>query len=676
MPALTANAYLGGFGIKAALDAGAQVVVTGRVTDAALVVGPAAHRFGWEPGDLDALAGAVVAGHVIECGTQATGGNYAFFERVPGLEHPGFPIAEVEADGSSTITKHARHRWSRSPSAPSPPSCSTRSAGPAYANPDVTARFDTIELSDAGTDRVRISGVRGDPPPDTLKVAVNYLGGFSNTMTLVLTGLAVEEKAALAERTLWARVPRQTYEHVDVQLVRGDRPDPGTAAEAQAHLRITVKDRDPVKVGRAFSNLLVEIGLGTYPGYFPTTVPGDATPYGVYWPTTVAADHVTQHVVVDGEPLSPIPQASHVIWQSRPTASEVIAVPGRPALPDHEGEGVAGELEPTVLGALVGARSGDKGGNANVGVWVPEFFEPARRDSVYDWLLELAHGRPRPRPPPGDRRARGRRPPAARPARGQRGAARVPRPRGRGQRPARPAGQGARRTAARAPGRCPPQPARRRSGRIAVTTMTPSTARGRRTRDGLVSAARAVFERRGFSDTRMSDIADAASVSHGTVYTYFPSKEAVLSEVCNAIVGEVFAAVRVPDDQRADPITWIEEGNRRYLRAYSNNARMLEVVEQAAAADPQFRELVDGLRAVFVDKSRATLIRFQAEGLADPTLDPEIAGPALVGMVESFARRWHAHGETYDAEAVVATLTRLWTQAVGLQHQPTTGAGP
>ena len=130
----------------------------------------------------------------------------------------------------------------------------------------------------------------------------------------------------------------------------------------------------------------------------------------------------------------------------------------------------------------------------------------------------------------------------------------------------------------------------------AVTTMTPSTARGRRTRDGLVSAARAVFERRGFSDTRMSDIADAASVSHGTVYTYFPSKEAVLSEVCNAIVGEVFAAVRVPDDQRADPITWIEEGNRRYLRAYSNNARMLEVVEQAAAADPQFRELVDGLR--------------------------------------------------------------------------------
>ncbi|HYN76069.1 MAG TPA: TetR/AcrR family transcriptional regulator [Candidatus Limnocylindria bacterium] len=199
--------------------------------------------------------------------------------------------------------------------------------------------------------------------------------------------------------------------------------------------------------------------------------------------------------------------------------------------------------------------------------------------------------------------------------------------------------------------------------------MTPTTARGRRTRDALVSASREVFERRGFSDTRMSDLAEAAGVSHGTVYTYFASKEAVLSEVCNAIVGEVFAAVRVPDERRADPVTWIEEGNRRYLLAYSRNARMLEVVEQAATTDPHFRELVDGLRAVFVDKSRATLTRFQAEGLADATLDPDLAAPALVGMVESFARRWHARGETYDTEQVVGTLTRLWTQAVGLQQR-------
>lgn len=199
-----------------------------------------------------------------------------------------------------------------------------------------------------------------------------------------------------------------------------------------------------------------------------------------------------------------------------------------------------------------------------------------------------------------------------------------------------------------------------------MTTAAPVTARGRRTRDALVLAAREVFEARGFSDTRMSDLADAAGVSHGTVYTYFDSKEAVLAEVCNAVVGELFAAVRVPDDLRADPVTRIEEGNRRYLRAYARHARMLEVVEQVATTDPRFRELIDGLRAVFVEKAAATLRHLQADGRADPTLDPGIAAPALVGMAESFARRWHATGADYDGEQVVATLTRLWARAIGL----------
>jgi len=161
---VSANAYIGGFGISEALSAGADVVICGRITDAALVVGPAAWHFGWKEGDLDALAGAVVAGHVIECGPQAVGGNYAFFEEVPGLEHPGFPIAEVRADGSSTITKH--------PGAGGLVSIGTVTAqllyeiaGPAYANPDVTARFDTIRLTDDGPDRVTISDVRGEPKP-------------------------------------------------------------------------------------------------------------------------------------------------------------------------------------------------------------------------------------------------------------------------------------------------------------------------------------------------------------------------------------------------------------------------------------------------------------------------------------------------------------------------------
>ncbi len=199
-----------------------------------------------------------------------------------------------------------------------------------------------------------------------------------------------------------------------------------------------------------------------------------------------------------------------------------------------------------------------------------------------------------------------------------------------------------------------------------MSTLAPSTARGRRTRDAVVRAAREVFEQRGYSDTRMSDVTDAAGVSHGTVYTYFASKEELLAEVCDDLAREVFAAVRVPDDLRADPVTRIHEGNRRYLQAYARNARMLEVVEQAATSNERFRRLVDGLRAGFVQKAQASLRHFQDDGLADPALDPEIAGPALVGMVESFARRWHAQPQPPDADLVVDTLTTLWARAIGL----------
>ena len=214
---LTANAYLGAWGIAECLNAGADVVVTGRVTDASVIVGPAAAHYGWARDDYDALAGAVAAGHVIECGAQATGGNYAFFTE-HSLGVPGFPIAEIEADGSSVITKH--------PGTGGVVNAGTVTAqllyeitGARYAGPDVTTRFDTLSLSEEGPDRVRISGVRGEAPPPTLKVALNTLGGFRNETTFVLTGLDIEAKAALVreqlEGALKARPP------ADVKLDAG-----------------------------------------------------------------------------------------------------------------------------------------------------------------------------------------------------------------------------------------------------------------------------------------------------------------------------------------------------------------------------------------------------------------------------------------------------------------------
>ena len=366
---ITANAYLGGWGIADALARGADIVITGRVTDAALVVGPAAWHHGWRRDDWDALAGAVVAGHVIECGAQATGGNFAFFTEVPGLEHPGFPIAEVAADGSSVITKH--------PSQGGLVSVDTVTAQllyeigcPAYLNPDVTARFDTIRLSAEGQDRVRISGVLGDSPPATAKVALNYSGGWRSTLTLYLTGLDIEEKAATVERALWASVPggRDAFDAVEVSLLRTDKPDPATNADAMAQLRITVKAADERAVGRAFSARVTELALASYPGMFGDGLTGGARAFGVYWPTTVPAGLVKQEVVVGSDR----------------TVVEPTLPPDPPALAKVPvvAAGAAAAGGPVVrapLGRVAGARSGDKGGNANLGVW-------ARTDAAYTWL--------------------------------------------------------------------------------------------------------------------------------------------------------------------------------------------------------------------------------------------------------------------------------------------------
>ena len=364
---VTANAYLGGWGIAAALEAGADVVVTGRVADASLVVGPAAWHFGWAAGDWDRLAGATVAGHVLECGTQATGGNYAFMDELPDRRPPGFPVAEVDADGSAVITKQ--------PGSGGLVSVGTVTAqllyeidGPAYASPDVVARFDTVRVEQAGPDRVRLSGTRGAPAPARAKVAVNYLGGFRNSMTFLLTGLDVEAKAAMASAALLERLGgRGRFQELSARLVGRPRPDPACQEEAVAELVVTVKDPDPGRVGRAFSNACVELALASYPGCTLTGPPGDATPYGVYWPALLPADQVRQEVVLwDGTRL-PVPRPPAGV------AAEPVEAP--PFRADPPG----GPTRRVPLGRAFGARSGDKGGNANLGVW-------ARSPAAYAWL--------------------------------------------------------------------------------------------------------------------------------------------------------------------------------------------------------------------------------------------------------------------------------------------------
>jgi hypothetical protein len=366
---ISANAYLGGWGIAAALDAGADVVVCPRVTDASLVVGPAAWWHGWGREDWDALAGAVAAGHVIECGPQATGGNYSFLDEITDRRYPGFPIAEVAADGSSVITKHEGTGGVVSVGTVTA-QLLYEIAEPAYANPDVVAHFDTVQLSQEAPDRVRIAGTRGTPPPDTLKVALNHLGGYRNTMTLVLTGLDVEAKAAWARELLGDLLGGwDAFADSDVRLLRFDTPDAPTNEQATAHLRITVKDPDPTKVGRRFSDATMALALGGYAGFHTTTPPTSESAYGVYWPALVPADAVEQVVhLPDG------------------TTATVPHTPPGPAQPPEAAQppsrSWSGETRWLPLGAIAGARSGDKGGNANVGLWT-------RDDDAYAWLAAV-----------------------------------------------------------------------------------------------------------------------------------------------------------------------------------------------------------------------------------------------------------------------------------------------
>jgi hypothetical protein len=369
---ITANVYLGAWGIVEALRGGADVVICPRVTDASVVVGPAAWAFDWARDDWDALAGAVLAGHVLECGTQATGGNYSFFTEIANPVRPGFPLAEIHADGSSVITKH--------PGTPGEVSQGTVSAqllyeigAPAYLNPDVTTHFDSVTITDEGGDRVRLSGQKGSPPPCALKVCINYHGGFRNTYRCMITGLDVEAKAKFAVDSVFAAVGgADRFEATDVRLVRSEHADAAANEEAVATLTITVKDRDAEAVGRRFAAAVNGIGLAIYPGNYNEIVSPQATEYGVMWPTLVPASLIAQRVVVGGADPIELPCAPPAA-----AGTDTLFAPSA----RHEVDERDWSAEPTEwapLGRLLGARSGDKGGNANIGVW-------ARSDETFDW---------------------------------------------------------------------------------------------------------------------------------------------------------------------------------------------------------------------------------------------------------------------------------------------------
>ncbi len=368
LPPVTANVYFGAWAIKEALDQGADIVICPRVTDAAVVIGPAAWKFNWARNDYDALAGALAAGHIIECGGQACGGNYSFIDEVPSFIDVGFPIAEIEADGSFTVTKHEGTGGLVSPGTVTAQLLYEIST-PAYMNPDVIAHFDTMKIESVGENRVRVSGTRGSSPPPTHKVCINTAGGFSNSCEILLTGLDIERKAEIFTEALFASVGGQeAFDEVEIDLVRSDKVNPDSNEEAFAALRIAVRSQDKVKVGRLFSAKVVELALCNIPGYTGRNNVSQGGPVIVYWPALLDSQQVTERLHMSGVTTEVLPtqrlDLPEIYYQQEP-----VTVGPMP-------EGEAKSIE---FGRLFGTRSGDKGGCANCGVW-------AKTDASYAWL--------------------------------------------------------------------------------------------------------------------------------------------------------------------------------------------------------------------------------------------------------------------------------------------------
>ena len=355
---LTSNVYLGAWGIKEALDNGADIVVCPRVTDAAVVIGPAAWKYNWDRNNYDALAGALAAGHIIECGCQATGGNYAFFKEVLDFDNVGYPIAEIYEDGSFNITKH--------PGTGGLVSKGTVTAqllyeisSPAYVNPDVIAHFDTLKIEEVEKDKVHVSGCRGSSPPKDHKVCINLAGGNRNGMEIILTGMDIEDKAKVFTDTLFNSVGgKDQFDEVFIELHRTDKENPSTNEEAMASLVISVKSMNQELVGRLFSAKIIELALANIPGFFAQTSPKSSGPVIVYWPALINSKYIKERVHVDGKEIEIIPTSQlgleEIYYQREPIEIDDIKSSSHSEI---------------FFGDLFGTRSGDKGGCANLGVW-------------------------------------------------------------------------------------------------------------------------------------------------------------------------------------------------------------------------------------------------------------------------------------------------------------------
>ncbi len=366
----SANAYYGAWPVVDALATGARIVVTGRCTDTGITLAPMIHAFGWAPDDWDRLACGIVAGHIVECGAQSTGGNVTDWRRIPRFESIGYPIVEVLPDGSFVVTKHAGTGGAVTVRTVKEQLVYEMGDPRGYITPDVVADFATIRLEQLGRDRVRVWGVKGRPAPASLKISAAYADGWKASGTLIISAPDAAAKAREFARLFWKRLGL-SFAATHTELVGhsacwGPLAPPVDAPEVL--LRLSVRDPDRAKI-EAFSKLVPAVILSGPSGVAVTGGRPQAQEVVAYWPALVARELVKPRLVTrDGE--------TALEW---PTPLRPAVKP--PALPKPEfprAKGAAGAVR-VPLSALAHARSGDKGDTANIGV-------VARAPEIYPWL--------------------------------------------------------------------------------------------------------------------------------------------------------------------------------------------------------------------------------------------------------------------------------------------------
>lgn len=306
---MSANAYLGARPVVEALDQGALIVLCGRVTDTALALAPAIHEFGWSESDWHHLAAGTIAGHILECGAQCTGGNFSRFWEVPELWNAGYPIVEMEADGTFVVTKHPGTGGMVTVDTVSEQLLYEMGNPKEYITPDVVADFTTIRLEQQGPDRVRVSGIEGRPRTPFLKISGSYLAGWKASGQITLSGPRAVEKAKLAAEIVWKRLERAGFTYPESQksteilglgaVLPGMFPSPPEPPEVV--LRLGVKDADPKRVERFGKEIAPLITAG--PPGVTGFAGGRPKPQEIvaYWPALLAREQVEDHLVVSVE---------------------------------------------------------------------------------------------------------------------------------------------------------------------------------------------------------------------------------------------------------------------------------------------------------------------------------------------------------------------------------------